>query len=258
MIRRQGMCTRLECGVRMCRVGKLTLQWASGANHTLRSSFSILFQKSSASHIRFPRLTSLVSAMVRCRPGPQPAPIKCDPQYPHHSSSRPQRHPHPYTCAAVLPSLPSSLSLWFSPLASLAAPSRTHTHAYHSRIPLTPHNHHPRSPPHTTPPQSRTEFLSLSGLRVDGRRPPEPRKVRCAFGVLPVADGSACFEQGNTKVLVTVRGPREVRRRADALHDRAILDCSFSLAPFAKVRHAKKRYTDRNALETQIAIKQVG
>jgi exosome complex component RRP41 len=76
--------------------------------------------------------------------------------------------------------------------------------------------------------------------------------------VLPVADGSACFEQGNTKVLVTVRGPREVRRRADALHDRAILDCSFSLAPFAKVRHAKKRYTDRNALETQIAIKQVG
>ena len=154
--------------------------------------------------------------------------------------------------------LPSSLSLWSSPLASLAAPSRTHTHAYHSRIPLTPHNHHPRSPPHTTPPQSRTEFLSLSGLRVDGRRPPEPRKVRCAFGVLPVADGSACFEQGNTKVLVTVRGPREVRRRADALHDRAILDCSFSLAPFAKVRHAKKRYTDRNALETQIAIKQVG
>ena len=104
---------------------------------------------------------------------------------------------------------------------------------------------------------SHGDFLSLSGLRADGRRPPEARKVRCAFGVLPHADGSACFEQGNTKVLVTVRGPREVRRRSNAQHDRAILECTYQLAPFAKVRHAKKRFTDRQALEAQIAVKQV-
>lgn len=49
------------------------------------------------------------------------------------------------------------------------------------------------------------------GLRVDGRRPPELRKLQCKLGVFHQADGSAFLEQGNTKVLATVYGPHDVR-----------------------------------------------
>ena len=49
-----------------------------------------------------------------------------------------------------------------------------------------------------------------SGLRVDGRRPPELRKLQCQLGVFKQADGSALLEQGNTRVLATVYGPHEV------------------------------------------------
>lgn len=54
------------------------------------------------------------------------------------------------------------------------------------------------------------ELLSPEGFRIDGRRPNELRKIRCKIGVFAKADGSSYFEQGNTKVLATVFGPREV------------------------------------------------
>lgn len=53
-------------------------------------------------------------------------------------------------------------------------------------------------------------LMCNSGLRVDGRRPPELRKLQCQLGVFKQADGSALLEQGNTKVLATVYGPHEV------------------------------------------------
>jgi len=39
-----------------------------------------------------------------------------------------------------------------------------------------------------------------TGLRKDGRRPRELRRIRCQVGVLDTADGSAIFEMGNTQV----------------------------------------------------------
>lgn len=48
------------------------------------------------------------------------------------------------------------------------------------------------------------------GLRIDGRRANELRRVNCKTGILAQADGSAYIEQGNTKCLATVYGPREV------------------------------------------------
>eukprot|EP00171_Calliarthron_tuberculosum_P015552 IDg15552t1 len=39
------------------------------------------------------------------------------------------------------------------------------------------------------------EFISLDGLRIDGRRSGEVRKIRCSLGALSRADGSAYFEQ---------------------------------------------------------------
>ena len=45
---------------------------------------------------------------------------------------------------------------------------------------------------------------------MDGRRPPELRKLQCQIGVLKQADGSSFLEQGNTKVLASVFGPHDV------------------------------------------------
>lgn len=55
-----------------------------------------------------------------------------------------------------------------------------------------------------------TDLLSDQGIRMDGRRPNELRKIVCRLNVSAGADGSAYFEQGYTKVLVTVYGPHEV------------------------------------------------
>ena len=55
------------------------------------------------------------------------------------------------------------------------------------------------------------EYVSFEGLRADGRRANECRRVRHEFAVDADADGSARFEIGNTVVQATVRGPRERR-----------------------------------------------
>jgi exosome complex component RRP41 len=54
------------------------------------------------------------------------------------------------------------------------------------------------------------EFLTPEGLRVDGRRAHEIRKLQCKIGVSRQADGSAYVEQGNTKAIASVYGPHEV------------------------------------------------
>lgn len=93
--------------------------------------------------------------------------------------------------------------------------------------------------------QSRLEFVSLAGLRVDGRRPNEVRRIRARLGVLPRTDGSAYFEQGNTKVIAIVHGPREVIRRSAARHDKALLQCEYVVAPFSTSERKHRRAGDR-------------
>ncbi|KAF8771165.1 Exosome complex component RRP41 like protein [Argiope bruennichi] len=67
------------------------------------------------------------------------------------------------------------------------------------------------------------ELLSDQGIRMDGRRPNELRKIECKLGVSEGADGSAYFQQGNTTVLATVYGPHEISgRKSKALADRAL------------------------------------
>lgn len=58
---------------------------------------------------------------------------------------------------------------------------------------------------------SGNNLLSDQGLRLDGRRPHELRRIRCKLGVFEQPDGSAYLEQGNTKVLAAVFGPHQVR-----------------------------------------------
>lgn len=60
-----------------------------------------------------------------------------------------------------------------------------------------------------------SNFLVL-GLRLDGRRAQELRSVNAAMGVISgrLSEGSSSFEIGNTRVLATVFGPREMSNDA--------------------------------------------
>ena len=126
------------------------------------------------------------------------------------------------------------------------------------------------------------DWVSLAGLRTDGRRPHEIRRLRCSLGTNPHADGSALLEQGQTqvkcgksdplpihshphrppppppnkKVLAIIHGPHEVTRRADAQHDRALVECEFHNTPFSGFDRKKRRPTDRASLEASLALKQ--
>lgn len=101
------------------------------------------------------------------------------------------------------------------------------------------------------------EFISLDGLRVDGRRPWEVRKIRSSLGPLSRADGSAYFEQGNTRVLAAVYGPREptgVRRNEG---DRGVISCEFSTALFASASRQRTWKGDRRSTAAARDIKRV-
>lgn len=71
------------------------------------------------------------------------------------------------------------------------------------------------------------EYVNVSGLRLDGRRPKEVRRVRARLGLFSWADGSTLFEMGNTKVLAVVHGPREPARWSDKEHDAAVISVDY-------------------------------
>jgi exosome complex component RRP41 len=52
-------------------------------------------------------------------------------------------------------------------------------------------------------------------------------------GLLPNANGSAYIEQGKSKIIVAVYGPREVHPKHLGLPDRAIIRCRYHMAPFS-------------------------
>lgn len=73
---------------------------------------------------------------------------------------------------------------------------------------------------------SRVEYINVSGLRVDGRRPHEIRRFRASLAPYARADGSACVEMGGTKVVAVVYGPREVTKRGED-SEGAIINCEY-------------------------------
>lgn len=98
------------------------------------------------------------------------------------------------------------------------------------------------------------EILSPEGLRCDGRRPHEMRKLKCEVGVAADADGSAMVEQGYTKVLVTIFGPHECENRGRRQNDRAIISCSFNRATFSTGVRMRKMATDKKSTEVAVMI----
>ncbi|KAM4688266.1 exosome complex component RRP41 isoform 1-T1 [Discoglossus pictus] len=101
------------------------------------------------------------------------------------------------------------------------------------------------------------ELLSDQGYRVDGRKAGELRKIQARMGVFAQADGSAYIEQGNTKALAVVYGPHEIRgSRSKTLHDRAVVNCQYSMATFSTGERKRRPHGDRKSSEMTLHLKQ--
>lgn len=103
---------------------------------------------------------------------------------------------------------------------------------------------------------SRIEYLSPEGLRVDGRRPHEIRNIKFKLNLFSRADGSAYYEQGNTRVLAAVYGPREVKNKSQMKNDRAIINCEYSMATFSTGERKRQFKRDRRSTEISVVIRQ--
>lgn len=104
----------------------------------------------------------------------------------------------------------------------------------------------------------RTDLLSLSSLRNDGRTPNEIRHIKIEMSPLSsTSTGSAFVHMGLTTALASVTGPTECPRRSDELSDRAILSVSLKVAPFAPQgdRRTVNPRSDRRCAEQAHAIK---
>ncbi|XP_074317553.1 exosome complex component RRP41-like [Silene latifolia] len=80
--------------------------------------------------------------------------------------------------------------------------------------------------------QQNPSFKDLDGVRADGRGIYECRPAFLRTTAVNAAAGSAYAEFGNTKVIVSVFGPRE-SKKAMMYSDTGRLNCSVSYAPFA-------------------------
>jgi exosome complex component RRP41 len=103
----------------------------------------------------------------------------------------------------------------------------------------------------------RTDLLALSNLRHDGRKPHEIRRLNIQMGVLQshITGGSALVEMGLTTVLAVVTGPMECARRTDERPDRAIIEVTLSVTPFAVAdRRTFNANTDRRLIEGSLQI----
>ena len=99
------------------------------------------------------------------------------------------------------------------------------------------------------------KLINEEGLRLDGRKPDELRPIKLEVGILSNADGSAYIEQGKTKILAAVYGPKEVHARHLALPDRAILRCRYHMAPFS-VEERKSPEPSRREMELSKVIRE--
>lgn len=99
------------------------------------------------------------------------------------------------------------------------------------------------------------QLLSDQGLRLDGRRSNELRRMRCRLGVFSQPDGSAYIEQGNTKVLAAVYGPHQANTRK-ANHDEVIVNCQYSMATFSTGERKNRPRGDRKSQEMTIHLQQ--
>ncbi|KAA0005875.1 MAG: exosome complex exonuclease Rrp41 [Thermoplasmata archaeon] len=90
--------------------------------------------------------------------------------------------------------------------------------------------------------------LIKDGIRVDGRKPDELRKIKIEAGVLYRADGSCYLEWGGNKILAAVYGPREALPRHIQDPTKALVNARYNMASFS-VQERKRPGPDRRSTE---------
>lgn len=103
--------------------------------------------------------------------------------------------------------------------------------------------------------KSNIVLLDDKGIRCDGRRIDEPRRIMIKAGVLKNANGSAYIEFGDNKILAGVFGPRDVHPKHLANTDRGILRCRYHMQPFS-VGERKNPAPSRREIEISKVIKE--
>lgn len=91
-------------------------------------------------------------------------------------------------------------------------------------------------------------LINDQGLRLDGRRPDQLRKIIIEAGVLKQADGSCYLEWGGNKVMAAVYGPRECHPRHDQDPTKARVRVRYNMAAFS-VSDRKRPGPDRRSQE---------
>ena len=98
-------------------------------------------------------------------------------------------------------------------------------------------------------------LLDENGIRCDGRKIDETRKVTIKAGVLKNATGSAYIEFGANKILAGVYGPRDVHPKHLANTDTGIIRCRYHMSPFS-VTERKNPAPSRREIEIGKVIKE--
>ena len=98
-------------------------------------------------------------------------------------------------------------------------------------------------------------LLDKNGIRSDGRKVNETRKVTIKAGVLRNAQGSAYIEFGDNKILVGVYGPRDVHPKHMSDTNTGILRCRYHMAPFS-VGERKNPAPSRREVEISKVIQE--
>jgi len=103
--------------------------------------------------------------------------------------------------------------------------------------------------------ESELVLLDENGIRCDGRKVDETRRVMIKAGGLKNADGSAYIEFGDNKILVGVFGPRDVHPKHMANTDTGILRVRYHMEPFS-VTERKNPAPSRREIEISKVIKE--
>jgi len=102
---------------------------------------------------------------------------------------------------------------------------------------------------------SKLVLLDENGIRCDGRKVDETRKITIKAGVLKNANGSAYIEFGDNKILAGVFGPRDVHPKHLSDTDTGILRCRYHMSPFS-VTERKNPAPSRREIEIGKVIKE--
>ena len=103
--------------------------------------------------------------------------------------------------------------------------------------------------------ESELVLLDENGIRCDGRKIDEPRRIMIKAGGLKNADGSAYIELGDNKILVGVFGPRDVHPKHMSNTDTGILRVRYHMEPFS-VTERKNPAPSRREIEISKVIKE--